>query len=127
MAVIIPEAVFKNTFAMKINNSTCKKEMQQCMQQKLERLQFRAKIFFLQETLPSPLLTNLIKSIFFPLFLPKYTKCILEEKKKNPISCSCFSFHHGVFNTKPTCHRFCFQKENSILSFLILSLYYHHL
>lgn len=84
MAVIIPEAVFKNTFAMKINKSTCKKEMQQCMQQKLERLQFQAKIFFLQETLPSPLLTNLIKSIFFPLFLPKYTKCILEGKKKIP-------------------------------------------
>lgn len=36
-----PRDCLKNAFAMKINKSTCKKEMQQCMQQKFKRLQFR--------------------------------------------------------------------------------------
>lgn len=82
MAIIIPETVFKNAFAIKMKRSTCKKEMQQCMQQRSDRLQLRGKIFFLQETmLPSLLLTNLTKSTFFVLFLPKYTKWILGEKK----------------------------------------------
>lgn len=112
---------------MKINKSTCKKKMQQRMQQKLERLQFRVKIFFSTgNNIPCPLLIYLTKSIFFLLFLPKYTEWILEEKIYiYPFSCSCLSFHHrAVFNTisKPICHRLCFQKKNSILSFPILSL-----
>lgn len=76
---------------------------------------------------PSPLLINLTKSIFFLLFLPKYTEWILGKKKKSPHAH--LSFHHRVFNTitKPICHRFCFQKEKSILSCPILSLYYYPL
>lgn len=77
---------------------------------------------------PSPLLINLTKSIFFLLFLPKYTEWIFrEEKKKSPHAH--LSFHHRVFNTisKPICHRLYFQKEKSILSSPILSLYYYPL
>lgn len=128
MAIIIPETVFKNAFAIKMKRSTCKKEMQQCMQQRSDRLQLRGKIFFLQETmLPSLLLTNLTKSTFFLLFLPKYTKWILGEK--NLFSCSRCHLMHRVFNTisKPICHILCFQKENSILTLSILSLYYYHI
>lgn len=39
---------------------------------------------------PSPLLINLTKSIFFLLFLPKYTEWILgKKKKKNPLMLVC--------------------------------------
>lgn len=78
---------------------------------------------------PSPLLINLTKSIIFLLFLPKYTEWILGKKKKKKYPHARLSFHHRVFNTisKPICHRLCFQKEKSILSSPILSLYYQPL
>lgn len=79
---------------------------------------------------PSPLLINLTKSIIFLLFLPKYTEWILgKKKKKKKYPHARLSFHHRVFNTisKPICHRLCFQKEKSILSSPILSVYYYPL
>lgn len=92
------------------------------MQQKLEKLQLRVKIFFSARTVPSsPLLTSLTKKNVFSLFLPKYTNLILEEEKS--FLMLLLSFNHRVFNTifKPLQDLY-FQKENSILHFILILL-----
>lgn len=93
------------------------------MQQKLEKLQLRVKIFLSTKTMPSsPLLTSLTKKNVFSLFLPKYTNLILEEEKS--LLMLLLSFNHRVFNTifKPLCQDLYFQKENSILHFILILL-----
>lgn len=89
MAIIIPETIFKNAFVRKIHERTSRKERQQCMQQKLEKLQPMEKMFFYAgHRAPRPPLRNLANSIFFPLcFYPNTLNGF--GGGKNLFSCSC--------------------------------------
>lgn len=114
MAIIIPETIFKNAFVRKIHERTSRKERQQCMQQKLEKLQPREKMFFYAgHRAPRPPLSNLANSIFFPLCFYPNTLNGFGGGKKSLLML--LSFNYQVFNTisKPTGQRLASKRKTT--------------